>query len=304
MSKGFKKSEKGVALVLTLVILVVLTAMVTEFAYGVYMTNASLYNWRDSQRLSLVASSGVTLAVKNLIEVEKLTNYTYPGKAELGLGGIVGDYNGAVGLRVEDENSKFNINSVVWPNGELNERAYQSFRRLLARFGVDESVADMVADRIDSDAEERLPGSEDGEKNGYLESPSELFLIEAVSREDAEKLLPYLTVYGLEGPASDTVNINTASAPVIMSLGEDISEELAQRVVSYRDLSPFESPGQLTKVAGFEGQLGQSLMGRVAVKAVNFSITAEAEENGVKRSINTVVAIRGSSTLIRYWMER
>lgn len=304
MSKGFKKSEKGVALVLTLVILVVLTAMVTEFAYGVYMTNASLYNWRDSQRLSLVASSGVTLAVKNLIEVEKLNPYTYPGKAELGLGGIVGDYNGAVGIRVEDENSKFNINSVVWPNGELNERAYQSFRRLLALFGVDESVADMVADRIDADTDERLPGSEDGEKNGYFESPSELFLIEAVSREDAEKLLPYLTVYGLEGPASDAVNINTASAPVIMSLGEDITEELAKRVVSYRDLSPFESPGQLTKVAGFEGQLGQSLMGMIAVKAVNFSITAEAEENGVKRSISAVVALRGSSSLIRYWMER
>ncbi|MBI5237536.1 MAG: general secretion pathway protein GspK [Deltaproteobacteria bacterium] len=304
MSKCSKKNEKGAALVLTLVILVVLTAMVTEFAYGVYMTNASLYNWRDSQRLSLVASSGLTLTVKNIVEVEKLNPYTYPGKAELGLGGIVGDFNGAVGIRVEDENSKFNINSIVWPNGALNDRSYQSFRKLLVVLGVDESVADRVADRIDTDTDERLPGSEDGAKNGYFESPSELFLIEAVSRQDCEKLLPYLTVYGLEGPASDTVNINTASVPVIMSLGEDITEDLAQRVVSYRDLLPFESPGELTKVAGFEGALGQSLMGRISVKAVNFSITSEAEENGVKRSVSAVVALRGASALVRYWMER
>ncbi len=304
MSKVFRKSEKGVALVLTLVILVVLTAMVTEFAYGVYMTNASLYNWRDSQRLSLVASSGVTLAVKNLVEAEKLNPYTYPGKVELGLGGVVGDYGGAVGIRFEDENSKFNINSVVWPNGALNDRAYQSFKRLLAVLGADESVADLVADRIDADMDERVPGSEEGAKNGYFEDPSELFLIEGVTRQDGEKLLPYLTVYGMEAPASDTVNINTAPTQVIMSLNEDITEDLAQRVVSYRDMKPFESAGELTKVAGFEGALGQSLMGRVAVKAVNFSITAEAEENGVRRSISAVVALRGSSTLIRHWMER
>ncbi|MBI4688679.1 MAG: hypothetical protein HY754_00165, partial [Nitrospirae bacterium] len=55
-------SRKGMALVLTLMVLVLITAMVTEFAYGVYNGTNSLYNWYDSQRLSVLANSGMDIA--------------------------------------------------------------------------------------------------------------------------------------------------------------------------------------------------------------------------------------------------
>jgi hypothetical protein len=46
-------SESGMALVMTLMILALITSLVVEFAYGVYTTTAALQNWKDSQRLSL-----------------------------------------------------------------------------------------------------------------------------------------------------------------------------------------------------------------------------------------------------------
>ena len=52
-------NQQGVALVVVLLALVLLTAMVVEFSYGVYTGTNDLYNWRDSQRLSVMAKSGV-----------------------------------------------------------------------------------------------------------------------------------------------------------------------------------------------------------------------------------------------------
>ena len=54
------------ALVITLLVLVLLTAMVVEFSYGVYTGTNNLYNWRDSQRLSLMAKSGVSVSTRFL----------------------------------------------------------------------------------------------------------------------------------------------------------------------------------------------------------------------------------------------
>ena len=44
INKRLLKREEGMALVITLVITAILAAMVTEFAYGVYTSTASLGN--------------------------------------------------------------------------------------------------------------------------------------------------------------------------------------------------------------------------------------------------------------------
>ena len=44
--------QSGMALVITLLALVLITALVVEFSYGVYTSTNALYNWRDSQIFS------------------------------------------------------------------------------------------------------------------------------------------------------------------------------------------------------------------------------------------------------------
>ena len=62
----YLKEQKGIALVVTLLALVLITAMVVEFSYGVYTGTNNLYNWRDSQRLSIMAKSGINVSAKFL----------------------------------------------------------------------------------------------------------------------------------------------------------------------------------------------------------------------------------------------
>lgn len=291
------KSKDGMALVLTLAVLALITAMVVEFAHGVYVNTESLYNWQASKRLSLLAKSGVNIASKLLADNLKGATYTYPGSIEIppvdpfGEGGV-GD---TVAIRIEDENSKFNINSLLYANGTINEEAYEGFRRLLEELDLDDDIAPRVADWLDRDDVPRLRGSDTGLKNWRMEGTDELLLIPGIEPDDYDKLEPYITVYG-----NGLININGAEAPVLMTLDDSITREMAGRVIGYRELKPFEREGQITSVAGFE-KLGISLMGRITVKGASFSIRSTASSgDGIKRAVTCVLDSKGK---IKYWRE-
>ncbi len=296
-------SEKGMALVLTLLIMAMITAMVVEFVYGVYTTNAGLYNWREAQKLSLAAKSGISLTTKIISENQNRYSYTYPGSVEMPVENILKGFSGKVVIRVVDENGKFNLNSLIWPNGTTNETAFDSFIRLLKNLNLDENIAYRVADWIDRDLEPRRRDSEEGAKNDYLDSVDELLLVKGIDSQAYDKLSPLVTVYGIEQVYNNLININTASRAVIMSLDDNITEALAERVINYRALEPFNRVSDLVRVAGFEGPLGQSLMNKITVKASNFRITSVAEEDRIKRVIECVIVVKGDAFLIGYWQE-
>ena len=53
--KAAGRDNRGMALVLTLLVVAILSGMVVEFAYGVYISTNALHNWQTAQRLSLAA---------------------------------------------------------------------------------------------------------------------------------------------------------------------------------------------------------------------------------------------------------
>jgi type II secretory pathway component PulK len=215
---------------------------------------------------------------------------------------ILEGFTGTVIVSVEDENAKFNLNSLVNQNKTtLNATSYESFRTLLRTLGLDESISDRVVDWIDAGSEPRLGDSEEGAKNAFMDSVDELLMIKGIDRLTYETLLPYVTVYGYSGnPYDPVININTASIPVIMSLG--IPKDQAEVIVNYRKLTPFKDPSGVPNVPGV-GTLGISLQGRIAVQPVNFRITSVAEENRIKRVIETVVTASGLNSKVKFWRE-
>jgi general secretion pathway protein K len=291
-------NQRGIALVVTLLALVLITAMVVEFSYGVYTSTNSLYNWRDSQRLSVMANSGVSVSVRSLSDMLNMQNFSYPGVVEIPVENPFEDFQGMISVRIEDENSKFNVNSIISSNGLLNETAFDSFKRLLNLLSIEEEIADRVADWIDPDKEARIPDSEVNVRNSYLSSTDELLLINGISRENYDKLVPYITVYG-----NGLININGAGKPVLRCMAEGITEELAQRIIDYRNFTPFEKQEHVLRVAGFETIIGQSLMGRITVKGKDFHIRSTASSGGIKRIIEAVFDMSGSHGLITYWKE-
>lgn len=276
-------SEKGMALVLTLMIVVLITALVVEFSYSVYTTTSALYNWRDSQRLSFIAKSGITMAVNAIPEMSQAELYKYLGK-NIPAEGISEGFNGSLVIRAEDENSKFNLNSVIKEDG----RGF--FENLLDTLGLDKDIALKVLDWMDSDNQPKLPDSEDDAKNALMESVDELLFIKGIDYPTYETLLPYVTVFAISGTDDSRVNINTASIPVIMSLTKGVPKETAEDIVKQRPHTAIPTGLPSSRIAW--------------QRPTNFRITSIAEENKIKRVIECVVNIdiNGQAT-VKYWRE-
>ncbi len=297
------RNQEGIALVVTLLAVVLITTMVVEFSYGVYTGTNNLYNWRDSQRLSVMAKSGINVSARFLSDWLNGKTFSYPGSMDFPVENPFEDFSGAIIVRIEDESSKFNINSIV-PENQIvdtndDRSPYNMFRRLLAVLSLDEKIADRVADWIDRDSESRLPDSEIGSKNLPFDSVDELLLVNGISRKDYDTLLPYITVYGNRD--APEVNINGAEGPVLRSLSKDMTEEDAKRIIKYRESSPFLDTTDLFKVSGFAGPKGQPLMNKITTKGTVFSIKSVASSGGVKRIIETVFDT--STRTIKYWKE-
>ncbi|MEW6001413.1 MAG: type II secretion system minor pseudopilin GspK [Nitrospirota bacterium] len=291
-------SQKGMALILTLMVLVIITAMVIEFSYAVYTSTNSLYNWQTSQRLSFVAKSGLKIASKAITENNRLYNYIYPGSLDFSFDRLFGNSGEEISIRIEDENSKFNMNSLVYQNGRLNEKAHDFFVRLLKILNLNPDIADMIIDWIDRDSEPRLSDSENASKNAYLDSVDEILLIQGIDRGSYDKLLPFITIYG-----DGKININGAGIPVLMSLSDSIDRGMAERIVKYRESVPFKDWSDIYKVAGFTLTVVGPFETYITTRGTAFHVIATATSEGIKRSIESVLEISGDTAFARYWKE-
>jgi general secretion pathway protein K len=257
----------------------------------------SLYSWRDLQRLSLEAESGIKVGESFLKEVVSRYDYTYPDRVDFPVPDVSGDGGDAMLISVIDENAKLNLNKMVNPNGTINKKTYESVKRLFNVLEIDEIVLDMIIDWIDEDIEERVSGSESFSKNGYLYSLDELMQIQGVTEEIYKKLLPHVTIFG-----DGLININSAGKFVLMSLSREIGEDLAGRVLSYRQLKPFKKWQDLRNVAGFDS-LYTALGGRITAKGNAFTVEVSAYKGDLKKSVSAVLAFKGNSLIYKYWKE-
>ncbi|MEW6584906.1 MAG: type II secretion system minor pseudopilin GspK, partial [Nitrospirota bacterium] len=234
MDEGLHNQD-GMALIITLLVLALLTAMVVEFSYAVYTGTSNLYNWRDSQRLSLMAKSGVNVSARLLKELKDLEAYKTKSRIEMPVENPFEDFQGTVTVRIEDEEAKFNVNTILAPNGE--KKTYKAFGRLLEILDLDPKIADRIADWIVE--KRRSPVSASAEvKTVGLTSVDELLLIPDISGEAYDKLLPYITAL----PKNDLeININTADIAVLMCVAERISEGQAKQIIARREIAPLTS---------------------------------------------------------------
>ncbi len=285
-------NEGGSALIITLLLVSILVGLVVDFVYEVYIDSSSLSNWGNAQKASLVAESGQVLSSRYLTVIKKYS-YTDVREALLPVAMDFGP-DAALMIKIEDENSKFNINSIIRQNGLTNEDALSSLKKLFEYLNINSDLSLAIADWIDPDSEPRLTGSEDIAKNTFLWSVDELKLIEGMDRETFDRISPYITVYG-----DGKININTADLPVLVSLNKEITETLAKRIIDYRKDTPFEDPSYVQRVSGMEA-LGMLLMGKIESKSSYFRIISTARVNEIRRIIESVMDTSGN---IYFWRE-
>ena len=312
-----RENEKGIALLVTLLILVLVVALVHEvFRIGAQSAQSGAYG-RDSIRCILLAEGG-TGAARIVLRIDARDNQ-YDTLDEIwsraALPITLGD--GEVRVTLEDEERKIDLNRLMLPNGNApDERRLAVFQRLLDTLGIERTVADAVVDWLDNDENPRVGGAESSyynglpnpyrAKNDLFDTIGELRLVRGVTAEIYEKLLPFVTV-----SSSGMVNLNTAPKEVLMSLsaGIDLAEagpidaKTADEIIAYRQDHPFTTASQIGNVSPFLRDLYARTLIRnmVDVRSTYFHVRSSGDVGGTVRTIDAIGMRAGNEIQWRFW---
>jgi len=306
------RDKNGFALVITLIVTALLVAVTVEFIHDVFVETSLRHSYDDAQQASLVAAAGVSGAVR-LIETT-LAGQDYTSLTDAWAApNELKDGRGSVRITISEESGKLDLNSIVFPNGMLNDAYYRSAQRLFRNLGLAGDALEAVADWVDSDDVQRPGGAETrfykalekpySAKNGPLESYEELRMVAGFDDKALLKLSPCVTVYAESvGAPYSRINVNTAPAEVLAALDERMSSALVARLVEFRRTSPIRNPADITAIPGFE-TVGIALRDRIGVKGTVFRILSRARVNETVRLVEAVVRSTGTKSAILYWRE-
>lgn len=298
------RGDAGFALIIVLLITAILVAFISELVFKVYASTARSANFKDSQRASLLAENGVNIAGAALEEIIKKRPNLVIGEEGLRFSQPAGE-GMTVDVVITDERSKASLMVVYTKTGLENPALDGIFKRLLERNGLPEALRDALADWIDSDDEGRRLGAEGPDfystlkrpyapRNDYPGSLDELLMVKGFTPAVHKKLAPYVTAY-----TDGLVNINTAPKVVLTALSDEITDELAARVVDYRNQTPFKQKSDIMKVHGFE-TIGFSLQDKIAVDSKIYRVVTRARAGDVQREAESVIQLGGG---VLYWRE-
>ncbi len=157
---------------------------------------------------------------------------------------------GSIKGKLTDLQACINLNSLHGgPQDTAAAVARARFERLMTNLKIDSTVSQSVIDWIDSDLETTIPdGAEDGhymslEKpyrtaNAPMHSVSELRLVKGFEDPAVyDVVLPYVCAFDVNTP----VNVNTAAAEVLRSLGDGFSESDIESIIEQRTDNAFSS---------------------------------------------------------------
>ncbi len=261
-----RSDERGVALLLTLLITVILAVVVLEFNYLMRVHATLSGNLVDDLRAETVARACVETAKARLLNdmlADMKKTVTFDSLTEGWASEIKLEMNSATGSAiVTDEMSKLNLNRLVkraTTEGGMetvNAAMVENVKHLFELLEIDPNLVDCIVDWIDENDQEEPFGAESAYyeslnppikcKNGPLDSVEELLLVKGFDAKilygDEEKpgLAEFVTVFGDD---KGLVNINTASEKVIAAVLN--SESIASQVVESRDTLPFQDATDL-----------------------------------------------------------
>ncbi len=164
---------------------------------------------------------------------------------------------GYVSGRVTDLQGRFNVNNLLGADGTPNNSSIEYFKRLLNLLELEPELAATLLDWIDADINATFPGGAEDDAylledppyraaNRRLVSVSELRLVQGFTDEVIKVLSPHVTAL----PDVTPINVNTATAEVLLALNEDVTVAGVEMLLADREQEPFTSkPGFLAHQA-------------------------------------------------------
>ena len=150
--------------------------------------------------------------------------------------------------KLEDLQSKFNLNNLVDVDGKPIPRQQDIFSALLARLSLPKKLLPVVTDWIDKGSDV----SNNGEEMDYyltLENPyltadaemvseSEIRLLQGIDDEKYKVLIPHVATIKNNGKLTN-INVNTATSEVLVALG--LSDDQASNLIDDRKDRAFQT---------------------------------------------------------------
>jgi len=307
------KTERGTALILTLLIIATLAGLTIGFSgeSGVELTLAGYT--RDGYKAYLVARSGIEEAMGLLANDEELEmdslNEDWHQLETLSVLQGLGDQGITLSGGVVDESGKINVNLLRNEDGEIDERREEQIRRLFRVLGLKEEMVNPLLDWLDEDDVERQDGAEaywyqslDEPypcANGPFLTPGQVFLVKGMrqlEQFEGKRLLDYLTIY-----SGGKVNINTAPKEVLESLSDSLDSSMAAAIIEYRQEEDFMGIEDLRKVPGMSDEVFAEIRDWITVKSSHFSMEFNVNCNGAVAAVRTYLVREGGKTRPIYW---
>ena len=300
-----KSNERGIALLLALLVLTLLVALILEFDAEARREYRDAAAFRDNFKATVLARAAVQAArgvLQQDILKKKQTGQSFDAPTDLWAFPIknyaIGD--GLLNAQIEDELGKLNLNDLA-VSGDATAKAanVKKFKRLFELLQVNPDLVDVIVDWVDDNEVQEPAGAESlyyqaqrpsyKAANNKLQTLLELRLIKGMTPEIIEKLSKVVTVFPIEG--GKKVNINTAGPLILQALDPAITQSIATEIIQAR---PFKTVVDLDRVSSFV-EIGQRLRTQYDVKSDLFSARMIVSVNEVTRNA-TVVLQRDANT--------
>jgi general secretion pathway protein K len=257
------RSDRGFALLSVMLVMTLLAVVVTEFAVSTRLEASMIRSYKDGVLAAHLAEAAVQQAIREImgpgtvVALDEDGTVSFYRTVDTSLVPVklsrlprqkVALGSGQFSYRISDEESRLNVNAA--PPDRVD--------RLLTAIGLDKQARDILNDSLqdwkDPDDLHRINGAESEDyylklpvpycaRNGQLQDIAELLQIRGVTRAiyrgdggDGGNmgLADLITVVG-----RDTVNMNTAPAPVLTALG--LSQAEVAEITATRVRAPYTS---------------------------------------------------------------
>ncbi len=298
-----RSDERGIALLLTLLILTLLVALILEFDAEARREYRDAAAFRDNFKATVLARAAVQ-AARGVLQQDflkdKQAGQPFDALTDLWAFPItnyaIGD--GLLNAKIEDERGKLNLNDLAGLPTEANAKKIRvgKFKKLFELVQINPDLVDAIVDWVDQDDIPEPSGAESlyyqtlrpsyRAANQPLQTLLELRLIKGMTPEIMAKLSKLVAVYDSAGDSM--VNINTADPLVIQALHPDITQGIAADIVQAR---PFKNnkTDDLDRVSSFEA-IGKTIRQLYDIKSDLFLARMTVRVNEVTR--NAVVILQ------------
>jgi len=311
-----KKSERGVALLVTMMALALMTMLVMDFTSSAALGYRSAAGQANQLRAEYLARSAIGVGLSLLstdAQQDALAKTPHDGLDEpwampyppVPLGG------GEAQVSIVDEARKIDINLLINPrNGQPNPVYVGIVERLFANIGVSPALVPAIVDWLDPDSIESPGGAEADyylqlqppyePRNGPMPTIGDLRMIKGVDDATFIRLQQFLTA-----APEPRVNINTAPPEVIAALVPQLSNDISmvKEIIQARTVQPFLMITDVGNLAGL-GEAATPLMRLITTRSAYFTLTGVGVFANARRRITSTFRRNANGTsMLASWQE-